>query len=268
MQEILNFLYQYGYVLLFGVVLMEQLGLPLPAIPVLLAMGALSGLGHFSLAVSLLLAIIASAAADGLWYRLGQFHGRPILRTICRISLEPDSCVRDTEKMFGRYGAVTLLFCKFVPGLSTAAPPMAGMTGMGLARFLLWDAAGTFVWAGTFLGIGWLLRAQVEKAAAAATQAGSWMLVVIVSLLGGWMLYKFLQRAHFLRLVRVARVTPDEVKTMLDESRSVALLDLRRLSEVEYEGYRLPGALHMAMDELDARHGEIPRDRDIILYCS
>ncbi|HLE04701.1 MAG TPA: DedA family protein, partial [Anaerolineales bacterium] len=154
MNEAFQFLLRYGYAVLFGFVFAEQLGLPIPAIPVLLAMGALVGAGHFSLAIAIPVALLAALLSDVIWYQLGRYRGPSVLNLICRISLEPDSCVRRTENVFASHGARALLFAKFIPGLSTAAPPLAGIFRMRLPRFLIWDGAGTLLWIGTFVGTG------------------------------------------------------------------------------------------------------------------
>jgi len=142
MEEIISFLLRHGYWVVFAFVLAEQIGLPLPATPVLLAMGALAGLGRLSFLHAFALSVVASLIGDCLWYWLGRKRGYSVLNLLCRIALEPDSCVRRTENVFSRFGAGALLFAKFVPGLSTAAPPLAGLFRMPLWRFLLSDTAG------------------------------------------------------------------------------------------------------------------------------
>src|SRR5262245_7301022 len=130
MTETINFLLQHGYAVVFWWVLAEQLGLPIPAVPVLLAAGALSGPGKLDFGMTLALGTLASLTSDTAWYALGRYRGGPVLSFLCRISLEPDSCVRRTHDTFSRHGVRSLLIAKFVPGLNTAAPPLAGMIGM------------------------------------------------------------------------------------------------------------------------------------------
>src|SRR5262249_7025548 len=150
--ETLDFLVRYGYAVVFGWVLAEQLGLPIPAVPVLLTAGALAGTGRLSLGLITILALAASVASDVAWYWVGRGRGGRVLSFLCRISLEPDSCVRRTQVAFSDHGATTLLYAKFVPGLSTAAPPLAGIVGMSFARFLGATALGGLIWAGLFIG--------------------------------------------------------------------------------------------------------------------
>src|SRR3984893_14838249 len=156
MHGIIPFLLRHGYWVLFANVLAEQAGLPIPAIPVMLAMGALAGLGNFSFATALALAICAALTSDLIWFRLGRVRGHSILNLLCRISLEPDSCVSNTKSLFGKLGARALLVAKFVPGLGATAPPLAGLTRMNPWKFILADSAGALAWSATYLFAGYL----------------------------------------------------------------------------------------------------------------
>ena len=263
-----EFVLRHGYVLLFAVVLGEQLGLPLLGAPVLLATGALAATGRLSLPVALLLAVLACLIGDSVWYQLGRRRGASILTLLCRISLEPDSCVRRTEDVFARYGARVLLVAKFVPGLNTVAPPLSGVVGMQLARFLRWDAGGAFLWAGTYLGLGYLFSAQLEQVAMALSRLGRGAGVLVGIALGAYVAWKYTQRRRFIRQLRVARITPEELMRRRAAGEDVLVVDLRSAIHVESEGVRIPGALHVHPEELDRRHQEIARDREIVLYCS
>ena len=268
MSETLDFILRHGYSVLFAWMAAEQLGVPLPAIPLLLAAGALAGSQRLSLSLILLVSVVASLLADTLWYELGRRRGVPVLNFLCRISLEPDSCVRKTEQMFGRYGVRSLVVAKFIPGLSTAAPPLAGIFGMRLPRFLLFAAVGALLYAGTFAGIGYLFSAQLETMAGMALRLGEWAVLLLGAALAAYVLTKFWQRQRFLRVLRVARITPEELKERLDRGEEIVIVDLRHALDVDSEPHHIPGALHLSPDDLDARHMEIPRDRDIVLYCT
>jgi len=265
-KTITHILTQYGYWLLVGTVLSEQLGLPLPAIPVLLAMGALAGLGYFSFAAALLVTVLACLIADFVWYELGKQKGISVLRTLCRISLEPDSCVTNAQGTFEAQGARALIIAKFVPGLSTMAPPMAGLSGMSTGTFLFLDAVGSFAWALAFLYIGWAFREQLEIVADWAARFGSGVGFFLAVIVASWIAWKYYQRRKFIRTLRVARITPEAVMQKLEAGEELAVVDLR--NAVEQRGAKLPGALLFRFSELDERHTEIPRDRDVILYCT
>jgi membrane protein DedA with SNARE-associated domain len=268
MHGIIPFLLRHGYWVLFANVLAEQAGLPIPAIPVMLAMGALAGLGYFSLTAALALAICAALASDLIWFRLGRVKGHSILNLLCRVSLEPDSCVSNIQSVFRRFGALALLFSKFVPGLNTAAAPMAGLTRMPLLKFLVADVAGAVAWSGSALAVGYLFRNQLERAAEQVGRMGSWLLLVLISLLAIYIAWKYYQRQRFIRDLRVDRVTPEQLLKMIKSGEDVAVVDLRRSLEVEIDNVKLPGAIWIDLDELEQRQEEIPREKDVILYCS
>lgn len=268
MHAVLDFLLKYGYWVLFLNVLAEQLAIPIPAGPVLLAMGALAGLGNFSFSLALLLSVVACLLCDQLWYRLGRTRGQSILRLICKISLEPDSCVSSTKSTFGKWGAWSLVFSKFVPGLSAVAAPMAGLTRMPLSKFLLADAAGSIVWSGSYLLLGFLFHNQLEEIAAQVSRFGGWVLTGAGLAVAAYILYKFYDRRRFMKNLRVSRIAPEELMAMLERGERVVIVDLRHRLEVEFDCVRIPGALSITLDEIEVRKSEIPREEEVILYCS
>jgi membrane protein DedA with SNARE-associated domain len=249
-------------------VLAEQVGLPLPAVPILLAAGGLAGTGRLSLAPILALAVAACLAGDGVWYWLGRRRGGRVLGFLCRISLEPDSCVRRTSELFARHGARSLLVAKFVPGFSTAAPPLAGIIGMRPGRFLLWDGLGSLLWAGLFVGLGHVFSDRLERVAGYALALGSWLVALLVAALAGYVVWKWMERRRFVRRLRVARIDVEELKRRLDAGEDVVVVDLRHAMDFEADPATIPGALLLSPEELEARHLEIPREREIVLYCT
>jgi len=252
----------------FGVVLAEQLGMPVPAVPFLVAAGALAGMGKLDLAGALALAVLACLVSDLAWYEAGRRRGGSVLQFLCRISLEPDSCVRRTENTFARHRARTLLVAKFVPGLSTVAPPLAGIIGMSRRTFLLCDAAGSLLWAGTFAGLGYVFSRQVERAAEWAVRVGGGLTAVMATGLALYVGWKYVERARALRSLRVARITAEELKRRMDAGEDLMVMDLRHPLDLEADPARIPGAVHFALADLEARHHEIPLDRDVVLYCT
>src|SRR5438034_8476314 len=268
MDGAVDVLVRYGYVVVVGGVFAWQIALPVPAAPVLLAAGALAGTGRLSLALVLVLAALASLGSDTIWYWIGRSRGGRVLGWLCRIALEPDSCVRRTQSVFSVHGARSLLVAKFVPGFSTAAPPLAGIIRMPLLRFVVFTGLGGLIWAGVFAGVGWLFSRQLEVAAAYVARLGSGAVALAVAGLGGYIAWKFVARQRFLRAIRIARITPEELKTRLDAGDDVMIVDLRARIDFDAEPSIIPGALHLMTEELEARHQEIPRDRDIVLYCT
>jgi membrane protein DedA with SNARE-associated domain len=261
----MEFLLRHGYPLLFAAVLAEQLGAPIPSGPVLLAMGALIGTGKYYWSEALLLSLIACVLADGVWYGIGRRKGSSVLKLLCRISLEPDSCVSSTRYWFKKLGGWALVVAKFVPGLSTVAPPMAGLSRMPWWKFLGADGLGGLLWAGAFLALGHVFRTQLEDVAIWAAKLGGGLITVIAVVLTLWIGWKFYQRRRFIRSLRVARIPPEELKQKMKD---VVILDLRTPEEVASDGARIPGSLWFDRKELDERHHEIPRDRDVVLYCT
>jgi membrane protein DedA with SNARE-associated domain len=268
MHGIAHYLLQYGYLLLFAFVLAEQIGLPIPSFPLLLAMGALAHRGRYSLFASIGLAALACLICDLGWYHLGRWRGHKILNFLCRISLEPDSCVRRTEESFARNGARSLLFAKFVPGLGTAAPSVAGLLRMRLSRFLVWDLSGGISWATAFTVAGYIFSRQLEKVSAVALGLGSLLAVLLVGALAGYVAWKYFQRQRFIRSLRIARITPEELRQKIDAGEKIFIVDLRHSSEFEADEASLPGALRLRPDELEQHQEQIPRDRDVVLYCT
>ncbi len=262
MRELLEFLTRHGSSVVFLFVLAEQLGAPIPAIPVLLAAGALAGLGRLDLRMAAAAALAACLVSDSLWYFLGRVKGQPVLRLLCRISLEPDSCVSTSRYWFRRLGVWTLIVAKFVPGLSTVAPPMAGLTFMPVWRFVWSDVVGSLLWSGSFLAAGFFFHRQLEAIADSALTLGSRLGVLLILLLAAYIAYKYWQRRRFIRSLRIARVTAEEVRAMIDTGEPLVIVDLRHEEEVARVGMRIPGAIRIERD------GPIPRDRDVILYCT
>ena len=268
MTHAIDLLIRYGYVVVFGVVLAEQIGLPVPSQLLLLGAGGLAGNGSLNPFVVLVAGAFASLIGDSVWYGIGRVGGPRVLGWICRISLEPDSCVRRTHGLFGTCGAWSLVFAKFVPGISTVAPPLAGITGMSLYAFLGISTIAGLVWAGAFIALGWVFSSQLEVVGRSLEGLGSWAFAVVAGAIVAYVAYKYVMRRLFLRKLRIARITPEELKSMLDAGGDVMLVDVRDRLDFQTEPSIIPGALHLTTQELEARHLEIPRERDIILYCT
>ena len=263
-----SILLTYGYFLIFGWVLVEQLGLPLPATPMLLAAGALSVTEHMSFAGALLAGASACVVADTSWFLFGRRHGHVILRVICKFSLESTTCVRRTHDSFGKRGAYTLLFAKFVPGLGIIAPPVAGQTGMKLRRFLAFDACGGIIWVGSLLLAGRLFGDLLKRDPNVLDSLGHFggaLLALGVLAFIGLRLYR---RHAFLVKFRTARLEPQTLKEMLDAGERVYIVDLRHPLELVPDPFTLPGAHHVSPDALAQRSSEIPLDCDVVLYCT
>ena len=265
MTALLAFLLRHGYSLLFAAVLLEHLGIPLPAAPILLAVGALSRTGGMRLDAALAIILFASLLGHYVWFEAGRRKGMAVLRLLCRVSLEPDTCVRTTQELFQNKGASTVVFGHWIPGLATVAPPLAGMTGMSPAKFLLLDGGGTLLRAGVYSGLGYVFGNQLEQVALYASQTGGWLFVILGGALAGYVGWKAWQRQKIIRDVHMGRIDVKELKARLDAGEPLLVIDLRHAAE----GLQtLPGALRISAEELELRSGEIPKDREIVVACS
>ncbi|MGA2887642.1 MAG: VTT domain-containing protein [Terracidiphilus sp.] len=258
----------YGYLLLFCWVLVEQLGIPLPATPVLLAAGALSAEHELSFPLALLAALTAALISDSVWFFIGRRYGHIVLRVLCKLSMEPTICVRRTQDSFGRRREVTVMVAKFVPGLATLVPPVAGQNGMAYSRFLLFDAIGATAWVGVLLTLGRFFGDILRRDPRLLNWAGRFSGALLVLGILAFFIGRVIRRRMVIKKLVAARLEPEELKSYLDAGEPVFIADLRHPLELVDDPFTLPGALHFSPDSLAARHLEIPRDRDIILFCS
>ena len=258
----------YGYFLLFGWVLVEQLGVPLPAMPVLLAAGALSSQHEISFPLALLAGLAAALLADSSWFFIGRKYGHHVLRILCKLSLEPTVCVRRTQDSFASRRGVTLIFAKFVPGLATLAPPVAGENGMGFGRFLFFDGIGSTLWLGALLAAGRFFGDLLKRDPSLLDWVGRFSGALLVLGILGFFLARLTRRRMVLRNLVASRLEPEELKRQLDAGEPVYIVDLRHPLELLPDPFTLPGAVHFSPDALAARNHEIPRDRDIVLFCT
>jgi membrane protein DedA with SNARE-associated domain/rhodanese-related sulfurtransferase len=268
MNQASQFLIRHGLTLVFAAVFVEQLGLPLPALPWLLAAGALAAIGKFNLALGLLATVVACLLADTIWFYLGRYRGNQVLGLLCRISLEPDSCVRRTQNVFTRYGLPGVLLAKFVPGMSTVAPPVAGMSSISAWRFLLVDGIGSLLYGGCLLGLGFFFNRQIDQIIAALARIGGSALTLLGGLAVLLIAYKYWQRQRLLHELRMARITTSELRQMLAAGNTPIIFDLRSNAAVQEDPALIPGAVHISLDDIESRLSEFPKDRDIVVYCS
>jgi membrane protein DedA with SNARE-associated domain len=268
MSDIIGFVVRHGEAFVFVYVFADQIGIPVPAIPALLAMGALAAVGKLNFGLALLASVVASVLADSIWYTLGRARGNQVLRLLCKISLEPDSCVRRTEDVFLRYGVRSLIVAKFIPGLSTVAPPLAGMVGVSVPRFVLYSALAALLWAGTWGSLGYLAGDALSQIKDETGRLGTVLAGLVATGVAVYIAVKWIKRRRFLRGLRIARISPDELKADLDSGNPVFIVDLRSALDVTATPFVIPGALRIAAEELQTRHASIPRDRDVVVYCS
>ena len=268
MNEVAQFLVEQGYVVLFLWVLLAQLGFPISIVPILLAGGALAGIGKLNAPLVLGIVFLAALLSDQFWYQVGLRRGSRVLLFLCRIALDPESCVRRTKEIYARYGPRSLLFAKFIPGMATAASPLAGIFHLHPLRFLLFDGLGTFIWVGVLILLGYKFANEIKDLTIQTSGLGPWMGLVVPVGLATYIGWKYFQRKRFLHRLAIAQVTPEEVKQRLDAGEDLLILDLRNAIEFEVEPHTIPGAFHLSIEELEKYHLKIPRDREIVLFCT
>ncbi len=268
MNETIEFLIAHGELVLFVVVLLEQGGLPVPSAIFLIAAGTLVGAGSLDGTRVIVLSFLASLLADLVWFEIGRRAGLRVLGLLCRISFEPDSCVRQTEQMFVRHGLRSLLIAKFIPGFSTIAPPLVGVFRLGVVRFLIYDSLGGLIWVMLFVGVGYAFSDQFERLAEYAARIGLTMAVALGVLLVGYVAFKIVRRRLALRRLSMSRITVHELQRRLLEAEPPLVVDLRHALDVSVHPYGIPNAVRMTPEEFLQRHRELPREGDVVLYCS
>jgi len=269
----LVFFVHYAYLILFLWVLVEQLGVPIPSVPVLLTAGTLTATHKLSGPATLLSVLAACILADTTWFLLGRRYGGAIVKLLCRFSFESTTCVAKTEGYFQKRGATTLLFSKFIPGLSTVAPPIAGQTGMPYPRFLLFDLVGSAIWALAYILAGYFFGDIAKRSQPFFALLGHFAVAIFVVMVLGLMLQKVWKQRKFLAGVRAQRLEPSELLAMIEMAENQGnippyIVDLRHPLDYLPDPRVLPGAVRVSPSELTAHKDAIPRDRDVILYCT
>lgn len=259
---------QYGVGVVVVNVLLDQIGLPIPAVPTLIVAGAIAANGQMPLPALFAWSVLACLAADCGWYLVGQQYGIRVLKTLCKISLEPDSCVSQTQTRFERWGINSLVFAKFVPGLAIIAPPMAGAMRIGWLRFVLLSTCGAILWVGSGLVAGMLFKTQIERLLEHLSQVGNIAGAGAVILLAAYIAFKWWERSRFYRMLRMARISVADLYELIQGGAAPVILDVRSITARELEPRWIPGALHVPLQDVAKQLKELPRDREIILYCT
>jgi membrane protein DedA with SNARE-associated domain/rhodanese-related sulfurtransferase len=273
MHSILGLLEHHTYAVMFGWVLIEQGGLPIPSVPVMLAAGTMSAAHKLHVAYALPIIMLACLISDSAWYFLGKRYGRRVLDTLCRFSLEATTCVDRTRGTVTKRGAYTLLFAKFVPGLSTVAAPIVGQARIPYSTFVTYDMAGTIIWAGAWLFAGRFFGDLARRSSEFFPILEHFGIGLVFLMVAGLLIYRVVKRRQFLTELRGLRLEPAQLMAMIADAEREGLdrpfiIDLRHPLDVLTDPLVLPGALRIGPDELKQRREIIPHDRDIVLYCT
>jgi len=267
-QQLILGLSQYGLAIVAFNVLLNQMGLPVPVVPTLVLAGAITASGQQPLGPVFLAAVGACLLADSGWYWIGQKYGIRVLKTLCRISLEPDSCVSETQSQFDRWGVNSLVIAKFVPGWATIAPPLAGAMRIGWPRFIALSTLAAMLWVGAGLLAGTLFKTQIALLLIHLDRIGSMAFLGALFLLSAYVVFKWWERSRFYKMLRMARISVAELHALIQGGEAPLIIDVRSPTARALEPHWIPGALHISLPDVDVHLKDLPRDRDIILYCT
>jgi membrane protein DedA with SNARE-associated domain/rhodanese-related sulfurtransferase len=258
---------QYGLGFVFINVLALQAGLPLPAYPTLIVAGALAAGGGTPAYELVGVGVLGALIADSGWYTAGRTFGMRILNTLCRVSLSQDTCVRQTESIFQRFGPSSMLFAKFVPGFASVATALAGAIRLNYFKFIAFDAVGAALWVGVGVGLGYLFRDAIADVVAKLASLGKYGVMLVVAAFAVWIVIKWFRRHMFVKQLRMDRVTVDELRKLIDESKVQALVDVRSALTQAATG-RIPGARTIDMKKIDEGFKGVPVEGEVIVYCA
>lgn len=253
---------------LFGALLAHQLGIPIPAFPLLIWAGAVSYGDPLQVAQAFVIATLAGVVGDLPWYFAGRRYGYRILKLVCKVTLSPDSCVRQTESAFDRRGPSMLVVSRFLPGIETVAPPLAGALALPVGRFILYDAAGSALRAAGGLALGLVFHGEVGWLLDRLTALGTNAVLLLGVLLGGYVAWRFAQRWRFLRSLRTARISVHELNDMMSRGEDPVVLDVRTAAHRRLDGRQIPGAHPVDLDALESTLERVPRDGEVVVYCA
>lgn len=268
MSPLIALVVTHGTLLVFAATLAARIGVPVPAAPFLVIAGGLAAAGQLSWVAALAAAIVANILGDGLWFWAGRRHGYRVLRLLCRISISPDSCVRQSEAFILRWGGSSLIAAKFVPGVSVVAPPMAGALGMSLPVFLGFETLSAAIWAGLFLGIGWIFAGQVQQVIDLLSTLGTAAVVLLLVVAAVYLTLRYWRRRRFLAGVAMARIDIAELRALIDSGAAPVIIDVRSDAARTVDERRLPGAIAVELKDIVLRAREWPTDRELVLYCN
>ena len=273
MTSVMSLLVHHAYALLFGWVLIEQGGLPIPSVPLMLAAGTMSAAHKIHVAYALPIVMLACLISDSAWFFMGRRYGSKVLNLLCRFSFEAATCVSKTQGTVTKRGAFTLLFAKFVPGLSTMAAPIVGQAEVPYSTFVAYDMAGTLIWASAWLFAGRFFGDIAKRSSDFFSTLSHFAVLLVLLMVVTWQIYRLVKRRQFLVDLRGLRLEPAQLLAMIDDARREGtelpfIVDLRHPLDILPDPRVLPGALRIGPDDLKQRSSMIPRDRDIVLYCT
>ena len=274
--KIAEFLTQHGYWVIFIWMFADQAALPLPSAPLLIACGALAATssastatgGGLELGACITVATIATLIADLMWFELGKRRGAQAISFVCRLSLEPESCVTTTRNAFGRFGPTTIVIAKYLPGVQTLAPASAGFVGAPRLGFLALDLLGALLYIVPLCVGGYYFQPQISAAVAWLSDVSGGLGVIVAALASMYVGLKAWQWFMFLRGHRLRRITPEQLYERRLAGESFTIIDLRQRLDFQLQPAVIEGALRIPITEINRRREEIPDRYDVVLVCT
>jgi len=265
MDEFAVLVARYGLAAIFLFAFLENVGFPIPAIPILMIAGAYASARHTAVPLVLGVAVAGALLADGIWYFVGRWRGKRVLDHLCRISFNPDACLERAVDGFHRRKSATILFAKFLPGVNTIIPPLAGVAAMPFLLFLLLDFAGALLWAGAAVGLGFAFGEKIAETARGLQGMMGWLLLSGLAATVAW---RIAYRFWLVRRYGAKRFEPEEVDRRMREGEEMIVLDLRRDDDYAAADRMVAGAVRVRPASFHRHAHHLPRDRDLVFYCT
>ena len=267
MPALIALLHTYGLWIVFVNVLLAQAGVPVPAYPVLIVAGALTASHELSWGACLTVSVVACLISDLGWYVAGRRYGKRILALLCKVSISPDYCVSHTEDIFSRWGPKSLLVAKFIPGFNTVAPPLSGALGIPRSVFIVFSIGGALLWTGVALALGAVFSGSIDAVLAALSTMGTTALGILGLLLAIFVLLKYRERRRFMRELRMARISVEQLRELMDGGKDPVVVDARSVTARQLSA-PIPGAILFADDAHADAFEALDRAHPIVVYCS
>ncbi len=268
MHQLVALLVGHGALIIFVVTLVARIGAPVPASPLLVVAGSLVMAGQISVVAALGTSIAANLLGDGAWFLAGRRHGYRVMRQLCRISLSPDSCVRQSESLITRWGGSSLIAAKFVPGVSVIAAPMAGALGMSSVRFVAFEVVAALAWTVAFMALGMVFSDQIQQIFDIMAETGWLATVVLILALAAIVAVRYRQRRRFLRELNIPRIGVDELQALIEQGHDPLVIDVRSEAGALVDTRRIPGAILVPLSDIETHGADFAPEREIVLYCN
>ena len=268
MDNLLASIGRHGYSLLALVVFLEAIGLPMPAALALLTAGAASAYGKLNPLIVLGISVLSIVLGDSVLFVVGRYTGWSLLGLLCRLSANPESCIQRSAESFYRRGRVTLVIAKFIPGINTMAPPLAGSMKMRPQQFLQLDLAGACLYVLAYGGFGFVFSDLMRSITHSLQSAGHAMEIVVALGIAGYVLYRIWLYQKYRPYKVVPRIPVEEAARRLTSNNGILLVDVRSHGYYDEAASRIKGSIRIEPNNLAEEIKNLPKDKEIYLYCT